>query len=149
MGFTSSNIQKTIEKSQKKGKLQKVTTPQEARSAAKNKDLMETKAVDLFSNIVDAYADKIKTNTILKRWLFRFSLLVLAVFAVAFIWCLSVVIQSDRSMADSLAILIPAGVTVVTSIVSIIIIIAKYLFPQDEDKNFADLVQVLYKKSDE
>lgn len=149
MGFASSNVQKTIEKSQKKGKLQKVTTSQEARSAAQNKELVDTKAADLFSDIVDAYVGKVKTNKWLKIILFAISQLILLAFVVAFIFCLFMVLNSKTDMGEVLSILIPAGATVVTSIVSIIIIIAKYLFPQDEDKNFTDLVKVLYKNNDE
>lgn len=148
MAIWSDDVKKSIEKSQKKGRLQKVTTSEEARSAAENQRLVDTKAANLFSNIVDAYVGKVKTNKILKIVLFSVSLLALLAFVVAFIICLFVVVYSESKMGEMLAILIPAGVTVVTSVVSIIVIIAKYLFPQDEDKNFTELVKVLRKDKD-
>ncbi len=149
MALFTVGVQKELQKIRQQGQLNKITTPQEARTAAQNQDLLDTKATDLFSDIVDSYVGKIKTNTVLKIVLFSISLAVLVAFVVAFIVCLFVVIGSNADVGEVLAILIPAGVTVVTSIVSIIIIIAKYLFPQDEDKNFTDLVKVLYKKRSE
>lgn len=144
MFIFSRDVKKSLEKRYKKGKLRKVTNPQEARSAAQNKELVDTKAADLFSNIVDSYVKKIKTNKILKIVLFSFSLVVLLAFAVAFIVCLFIVVRSKTEIGESLAILIPVGTTAVTSVVSIIVIIAKYLFPQDEDNNFTNLIKVLY-----
>ena len=147
MAFFTSGIQKDLQKILQQGQLSKITNPNEARTAAQNRDLLNTKATNLFSDIVDSYVSKIKTNTILKILLFSISLAVLLAFVVSFIVCLFLVIRSDAKVENVLAILIPAGATVVTSIVSIIIIIAKYLFPQDEDKNFTDLVKVLYKEN--
>ncbi len=138
-------LQRKISKIQKKGELYKVTNAEEARSASENKRLIESKAADLFVDVVDAYVGKITTNKVLKVVLFTVSLFALVSFVVAFIICLFLVINSNATMSETLAILIPAGATVVTSIVSIIIIIAKYLFPRDEDKNFTDLVKVLIK----
>lgn len=140
-------VKKDLKKIKEQGQLNKITTPTEARTAAQNRDLLDTKATDLFSNIVDAYVGKVKTNKCLKILLFAISQLILLAFAVSFIVCLFMVFNNTRNMSEVLAILIPAGVTVVASIVSIIVIIAKYLFPQDEDKNFTYLVKVLYKNN--
>ena len=149
MANFSRDLKKSLDKSRKKGKIKKVTNSQEARSAAENDNIVKTKAADLFSNIVDAYTRKIQTNKVLKIILFGASIAVLIAFVVAFIICLFVVIDSEVEIAELLAILIPAGVSVVTSVISIIVIIAKYLFPQKEDENFTELVKVLYKASKE
>ncbi len=149
MALYDSGVQKDLRKIRRQGQLNRISTQIEARTAAQNRDLRDTKATNLFSDIVDAYVSKVKTNNGLKITLFIVSLVILIAFATAFIICLFSVINNKADLGEILSILIPAGAAVVTSIISIIIIIAKYLFPQDEDKNFTDLVKVLHKKNKE
>lgn len=132
----------SLYKEVKKGNVKKIKTANEARTASQNANLRDTNTTDLLIDIIRAYKSKILINKIMKIILFSISLLVLAVLILAFLHCLNIAIGKD-DIATILAILIPAGVTIITSVISIIMIIAKYLFPQDEDKNFANLIKVL------
>ena len=128
-----------------KGKLKKVKSAEEARSASENKKIRDTNATNLFSQLTGEYRKKIVTNKILKIILFCASMLILVAFVVSFIICLFVVINLNKDVSTILSILVPAGLSITTSIISIIMVIAKYLFPQDEDKYFAELLKVLDK----
>ena len=123
-----------------------ITTVEQARSASENSRIRDTKATGLFIDTVDAYVKKLKTNKRLKIALFIISMVILVGFVAAFIACVFFVINTQTKAENILAVLIPAGVTIISSVVSIILVIAKYLFPQDEDKQFTELVKVLTSK---
>ena len=121
-----------------------VKTSKEARNALVNSKIRDTKATDLFSSVCDAYISKLKENKDLKKALFIFSLIILSLFVLAFIACVILIcVIPQAKMENIFAILIPAAVSVTTSVISIILVIAKYLFPQKEDENFALLVAEL------
>lgn len=123
-----------------------VRNRKQARSASENSRIRDTQATDLFTDAVDAYIKKLKTNKVLKIILFFISMAILIGFVVSFICCIFFVIRTQTKSENILAVLIPAGVTIISSVISIILVIAKYLFPQDEDKQFTHLVEVLTRK---
>ena len=132
----------SLYKEVQKGNVKKVKTASEVRTASQNANLRDTNTTNLLIDIIRGYKSKMKINKIMKIILFSVSLLILVALILAFLYCLKIATKKD-DIATILAILIPAGVTIITSVISIIMIIAKYLFPQDEDKNFANLIKVL------
>lgn len=91
-----------------------------------------------------SFIDHNKFKNRYKRILFWSCMAIMIALTVAIIVCISKVFSSENiSTANILAYLIPSCVTYLTSILGIINIIARHLFPTDEMEHINDMVKAI------
>lgn len=99
---------------------------------------------EIYSAYHESFVDHNKFKNHYKRILFWSCMAIMIALTVAIIVCICKVLSSENiSTANILAYLIPSCVTYLTSILGIINIIAKHLFPTDEMEHINDMVKAI------
>lgn len=97
----------------------------------------------LFGNYRDQQAERYEYKKEKKGSILRFLVfLIIGIFALLCYCCYTVVSRNSYKTEDIVA-LVSSFVTCLGSILSILMIIIKYIFPEDEDKNFNNLVTAI------
>lgn len=99
----------------------------------------------LFKTYNDNTERRMKTNRRCKKITFWFLLISIFILTFAIVG-LFIVLLKYNLINDSIAIVISACVTYLGSLLSILQIITKYLFPNNEDKNVLELLKTIIEK---
>lgn len=99
----------------------------------------------LFKTYNDNTERRMKTNRRCKKVTFWFLLISIFALTLAIVG-LFIVLLKYNLINDSIAIIISACVTYLGSLLSILQIITKYLFPNNEDKNVLELLKTIIEK---
>lgn len=114
----------------------------EAKKEYGNRNKMITVLFEIYNDNTER---RMKTNRRCKKITFWFLLISIFTLTLSIIG-LFIVLLKYNLINDSIAIIISACVTYLGSLLSILQIITKYLFPNNEDKNVLDLLKTIIEK---
>lgn len=111
------------------------------RQAMQNEQKARAKKItNIFSNYVQQQKDRYNYKERVKRKMVRGLMALVVVIFIAVLVLSRVFILRAEIDTTGVVALVGAWITGLGSIVSILLIVVRYLFPEDEDKNFNDLV---------
>ncbi len=99
------------------------------------------KLSELLEDYIEQRRERVKTNNFLKKFIFWFFMVLLAaltIAVVAFIIC-----NRDKDSIPAMVSLLSVSVTYLASLIAVIEIMSKYLFPIDEEKDTISMIQAV------
>ena len=104
----------------------------------------DKKVTELLEQYVEGYKYKNKSNKWYKGILFGFSCLILFVFSVVFIFLILNIDFAPESVSSAIVVeVITVCITFLSLIVGILTIIAKYVFPENEEEYITRIVEII------
>ena len=96
---------------------------------------------------VDSYENKTNSNKIYKCVLFWVCMAILALFSIFFICTLGYILcdKKDEIIFNYLSTILPICITYLTLVISILKIIVKYIFPENEEEYITGIVEIIEK----
>lgn len=114
----------------------------EKETSAINREARDEITTELYKKYKDHFKEHNDFKHNYKIELYKLCVRLLVLLTLGIIACiLTVIIKGDLSLAEILSVIITASVTYVSSIVSILTIIAKHLFPLNEEQYVNDIVK--------
>lgn len=97
----------------------------------------------LLTEYVDAYHEKAKTNQSFKGILFTVSIILFScLVSICILYILITMVRDRASVTDAVS-LVAVCVTMIGSIAFLLEIIAKHIFPENEEKNITEIVKAI------
>lgn len=117
---------------------------QEKKFSANNRESRDDVTTELYNKYRDRFQEHNDFKKGYKVKLYSLCKNILTALSIGIIACiLAVIIKDDLKLGEIIAIIIPSCVTYVSSIISILTIIAKHLFPLDEEQYVNDIVKTI------
>lgn len=122
-------------------KTSKVTNESDYLQRRKELGLRTTNITNTLQQLTKQQVSSYRFRHIMQIIIVIFFMAIVATLTVAIIICINYILKNeDISITNEIVVLVGSCVTYLTSVISIVTIIVKYLFPENEDKLLAEIV---------